>query len=238
MRRYSGTEQKPDLRYEIKMVAQEHYYHELMFVLRLNGAGIRGLYPPRRVQSIYLDTPHGAALGENHAGISHREKIRFRWYGPEERGVHGTLENKVKENTIGWKHLLPIDTSLDVAGVDRVQFTEVLRAHLTPEWRSRFCVFLEPVQWISYLREYYCTAEGKVRITIDRELRCADQRGRFLLSAQFPTPVPRALIIELKCAFEDYEHAGKLANRLPLSYDKCSKFVLASTPGIGVGAFL
>ncbi|MFH1998785.1 MAG: VTC domain-containing protein, partial [Planctomycetota bacterium] len=82
-------------RYEIKMVCQSQAYPEIRLCLDLDPSGLRVLYPPRRVQSLYLDTPEGDVLAENLAGISHREKIRFRWYGDEVRTVRGRLECKV-----------------------------------------------------------------------------------------------------------------------------------------------
>ncbi len=61
-----------DLRYEIKMVCEEWAHDWVVAALRTSRAGVRVLYPPRRVQSVYLDTPLGRSLEENLAGISSR----------------------------------------------------------------------------------------------------------------------------------------------------------------------
>ena len=54
--------ERPGLRYELKFACDEEAYAELRMSLRLDRAGIRTLYPTRRVQSLYLDTSFQRAL--------------------------------------------------------------------------------------------------------------------------------------------------------------------------------
>jgi hypothetical protein len=216
------------LRYEIKAVCQEAAFGRLLMILRMDPAGLRPLFPTRRVQSVYLDTPSGRALQENLAGISHREKVRVRWYGDEVRGVSAVLERKVRENSLGWKETLRLAEPIDVEGVRRADFVRRLRALATPEWRADLDRGLEPAQWITYLRDYLRTADGRVRLTLDRRLAAADQRLAFRLSRKLATPLPRLAVVEAKCAAADLDAAQELLSRLPLFVDRCSKFVLAS----------
>ena len=216
------------LRYEIKMACQESAYERLLAVLRLDPAAIRKLYPPRRVQSIYLDTPTGKALEENLAGISHREKIRVRFYGGSALGVRAVLERKVRENALGWKDTLRLSAPIDVEGVTHRSFLEQVKSASDSTWRSAIEACLEPVQWISYVRDYFRTADGRVRITIDRKLQAADLRHSQRLSFRLRTHLPRITVIEAKCAAKDYDAAQAILSRLPLFVDRCSKFVLAS----------
>ena len=232
----SATEQAGEnrlLRYEIKMVCQEHAYEHLLMILRLHPSCLRTVFPPRHVQSVYLDTHRGRAMEDNLAGISHREKIRFRWYGLQNTGVRGKLELKVREGTVGWKEIVPVEAAVDVEGARRNAFMKRLTENAPLEWRIRLSEGLDPVQWIAYLREYFVTANGRVRLTVDRKLKAWDQRGRFMLSSLFATPLPRVVIVEAKCDSEDYDEMRELMNRLPLYVDKCSKFVLASSPNHG-----
>ncbi len=222
-----------DLRYEIKMVCEEWAHDWVVAALRTSRAGVRVLYPPRRVQSVYLDTPLGRSLEENLAGISSRRKMRFRWYGDEVTRVLGRLEIKKRDNMLGSKEILDIVKPISVRDVDRVAFVASLGDQADREWRYRLHAGLEPVQWISYVREYFTTADGRVRVTIDHELRTWDQRYRFILSDSNQTFLPRVLIVEVKCSTEHYGAAQELVNRLPLYVDKCSKFVLASSPSEG-----
>lgn len=222
------------LRYELKLAGQEASYPRVVAALRLHPAAIRTLYPPRRVQSIYLDTPFDRALEENLAGISHREKLRFRWYGDRDEDVTGTLERKVRENSQGWKATVAVRQPVWVRDARRRAFVAALARAVPEDWRHRLDG-LEPAQWISYRREYLTTADRRVRLTIDRELRTWDQRGRARLTNAplAETPNPRVFVLELKCAPADLEAAQAIAARLPWPVDRCSKFVLASDPTHG-----
>lgn len=224
---------RENARYELKMVCQEDAYFRVRAALRLHPMAIRPLYSPRKVQSVYLDTLGRAALEDNLAGISHREKIRFRWYGEEARGVKGQLENKIRENMQGWKQILKINKTFDVEGQNSHGFLSKLREEATPGWKVRLSRGLYPVQWIQYEREYYATHHKRIRITLDRKLRAWDQRGRVRLSSRFHTPIPRFLVVEMKCSAHDFDAAQDLARSLPIPVDKCSKFVTASMPDEG-----
>ncbi len=219
---------RADARYEIKMACQEAAYEHVRTVLSMDPAALRTLHPSRRVQSLYLDTPTGTALEENLAGISHREKIRLRWYGDEGHGVAATLERKVRENALGWKDTFRLPGTIDVEGVPRWTFMQRLGELAAPNWRAALQNCLEPVQWITYLRDYLRTADGRVRVTVDRELRAADQRFEPALTSRRRTALPRICVVEAKCAPDDYDAAQSLLARLPLFVDRCSKFVLAS----------
>jgi hypothetical protein len=227
------------LRHELKAVCQESAYPLLRSHLEMHPSAPRELYPPRRVQSVYLDTPDNQALRKNLAGISHREKLRVRWYGEEARGVRAVLERKVRQAAMGWKDLAPLEVPLDVEGVDRLTFMRELRAAVPEAWAVELgSDGLEPVKWISYDREYIATADGRVRITLDRGLRATDLRGRFVLTHRLPSHLPRVLIAEAKCDAGAHDEAMALLQGLPLHVDRCSKFVLASLPEHGAIASL
>lgn len=221
------------LRHEIKLVCEESSYAALRMALRLLPAGLRELHPTRRVQSIYLDTALQRALEENRAGISMREKVRFRWYGEGRELVRGTLERKRRANTLGWKETLALAESIQVEGAPRASFVAALARAAGGTWRARLERGLEPVQWIAYRRDYLATADLLLRLTIDRELTAFDQRLVPRLSSARPTRLPRFLVVEIKCAPAALAAAQELANRLPLLVGRCSKFVLASDPTHG-----
>jgi hypothetical protein len=222
------------VRYELKLVCQEAAYDRVRMALRLQREGIGVLYPPRRVHSLYLDTVFRRALEENLAGISRREKLRFRWYGEACDTVRGVLECKVRENMLGWKRSVAVEEPIRVEGSPRRTFVERLAAAIADEaWRHRLRHGLEPVQWITYLRDYLATADRRVRLTLDRALCAYDQRLCTRISRRRPSPLPRILVIELKCAPEALDAARQLANRLAVRIDRCSKFVLASDSSHG-----
>lgn len=233
-----GHREPQALRHELKMACQESAREQVLMALRMHRAAVRPLHPTRVVQSLYLDTANGVALEENLSGVSHREKLRFRWYGEACDEVRGTLERKVRENMLGWKDFARVRTPLRVAGEDRWTFLRKLAAELPPAWQAEVPGCLEPVQWIRYSREYYTTADQAVRITVDSQIRAWDQRPRFRLGCSGASFLPRLLIVEAKCAKPNYAAAQELLESLPLVVDRCSKFVLASDPQHGPVASL
>ena len=158
---------REDLRYEVKMIAHASAYGLARHSLRLDTAGVRVLHPPRRVQSVYFDTLDQSAMHENLSGVSHREKLRFRWYGDSARGVTGRLERKVRENMLGWKDVVAVPGPLDVEGATRSELMRAVFDHLPAEWAVARAQRLGPVQWISYSREYFATANGTHQICSD-----------------------------------------------------------------------
>ena len=217
-------------RYELKMSCEERAYPLVLAQLRLHHAGIRTLYPSRLVQSVYLDTHDSRALSDNLAGISERHKLRLRWYGPDTRQVHGTLERKNRENMLGTKDTLELAEPIDVEGTTRLDFARRLRQLATPEWRRLLEGDMEPALWVAYDRDYLTTADHVVRVTVDRSLRFADQRYRVRLSPDRPTPTPRLLVVEFKAPLSARERLEELVQEMPMRVDRCSKFVLGTSP--------
>ena len=220
-----------DIRYELKLASEVHLYAEVRALLLLHSVGLSPIHHPRRIQSLYFDTLSDTALGDNLAGISHREKIRFRWYGDESLSVRGRLEKKVRENLQGWKEFGEVEGAFDVEGARRDELKTAIAAATTPAWRELLSGNLEIVQWITYQREYLATADGRVRVTLDKDLRTWDQRFSSRLTSKWRTPTPDLMIIECKVAPEDLERTEDLLSSLPVMVDKCSKFVIASSPG-------
>jgi hypothetical protein len=224
-----------ELRHEVKLIAEALAEDDTLARLRQHPVGLREPFPPRVVQSLYLDDPFQKALDENLAGISERRKLRFRWYGDDYKEVDGVLEEKLRSNQLGWKRRMPVRGPVRVEGATRAAFVRGLAHGLPPEWLERLGMGLEPVQWIAYRRRYFATADGVLRVTVDTELRAWDQRHRPALARRFPSPLPEVSIVELKCAASQSERLREIAGVLPLMVDKCSKFVLASDPAAGPG---
>ena len=222
---------RENIRYELKLASEVHLYEEVRSLLLLHSVGMAPIHHPRRVQSLYFDTPFDDALEDNLAGISHREKVRFRWYGEEARGVRGRLEKKVRENLQGWKEFGEVEGAFDMEAARRTELQAAFAGATSPTWRELLSCNLEIVQWISYQREYLATSDRRVRVTLDRDLTTWDQRFSAHLSSKWKTPTPDLMILECKVAPEDLPRLEGLLSSLPLMVDKCSKFVIASSPG-------
>jgi hypothetical protein len=55
----------PPLRYELKLVCEAPYLAQARSWLRLHPEGFRVAFPPRMVNSLYLDTPHLNSFNAN-----------------------------------------------------------------------------------------------------------------------------------------------------------------------------
>lgn len=226
------ADNRPGLRYELKIATNAGAWSRVRAALWTDRACLRRLYPERIVQSVYLDTPRGAALDENLSGQSQREKWRLRWYGEEADRVEAHLERKVRENALGWKEIFPLSTRIAVEGELRGHFLSELHRRLTPFVRERLHG-LVPAQWIRYTREYATSADRTLRVTLDREIRSWDLRIAPSLRRRCPTPIANILVLEIKCSPEHLDRAQALVGRLPFPVGRSSKFVLASASSHG-----
>ena len=170
-------------------------------------------------------------MRDNLSGISTRQKLRFRWYGDASDEVEGQLEWKCRNNSLGSKDVAKL-TPMKVAGVTRRAFCLGLRERAPELWQRRLRG-REPAQWIRYCRDYYGSADGDLRITVDRDLRTYDQRFDYVLSCRRKTPIPALMIVEVKASSEHREAIEQWLQRVGLRPSKCSKFVLATQPGEG-----
>jgi hypothetical protein len=218
------------LRCEVKLVAADTDRGRVMAQLRLLPMLLRPLHPTRTVQSIYLDTHEGLALEDNLAGISTRQKLRFRWYGDACDRVQGQLEWKQRENGFGDKEVFPLAALTAVAGSTRTAFWRALHEHAPPHWQQRLRG-REPAQWIRYRRDYLAGSGSELRVTVDSELRASDQRFCFTLSDRRSTPLPALLIVEIKAPRSAQPAIERWLQDVDLQPGKCSKFVLSSRPG-------
>ncbi|MGB8981022.1 MAG: VTC domain-containing protein, partial [Anaerolineales bacterium] len=73
----------PDARYEIKMAYEPGLLPELRSWIHSHPAGFATAYPPRQVNSAYMDTPDLNSFNDHLSGIPLRRKLRFRWYGED-----------------------------------------------------------------------------------------------------------------------------------------------------------
>ena len=121
-------------------------------VLRSHPAGFRPLYPQRRVNNIYFDSPELEEFYQNVAGNPQRRKHRLRWYGHESDVLENTVfEIKIKDNELGRKESQAAGT---VAWTNlREHFTQIPALKYLP---------LRPVLVNSYERTYWGNGERQV----------------------------------------------------------------------------
>lgn len=222
----------PD-RYELKFACERGYLPDILHWLCLDPAAVRVHHPPRTIQSLYFDTYDCRCLRENLAGVSSREKIRIRWYGGACDRVTGMLERKSRRDRLGRKRRLLLHEPIQIEGVSRVTFMHRLIRSVDAQWREVLAHGLEPSQWICYDRRYLRTFDGRVRVTVDQNIRAYDQRDRTILSRRCRTPLPGLVVLEFKSDVAHLAQLQELIQRSPVVLDRCSKYVLACRPQSG-----
>jgi hypothetical protein len=212
-------------RHEIKFVAEGLRHRELEARVRLHPDGFREAYPPRQVNNLYFDDPRYFTFQENLVGASARSKVRLRWYGDTVHPRSGVLEVKRKRNQLGWKLSFPIGA----VELDKDSWLEIrrkLRAELGDSARTWLDAAPQPVLINRYLRQYFESPGGRVRLTLDREQRVFDQRFSSRPNLTRRANLPDSVVVELKFAPADRALAAQAVQGLPLRLSRNSKYVI------------
>lgn len=216
-------------RYEIKYHLRADAYDTMCFLV--GGQGLLRTFPPRIVQSIYLDTADCRAAAENISGQSHRRKLRYRWYGEDVGAARGALELKRRENVLVIKERAAVVAPVAIQGQTRPTLARTLRLLSPPTFRALLDEGLEPTQWIRYERDYFATRDGRIRVTVDRRLKAWDLRDAYVVTNRIPTPLPDSVVVECKALVEHHDDLQDFAGTLPFTRTRCSKYVMACLPG-------
>ena len=211
-------------RYEIKMAYEPGLLPELHSWIDPHPAAFGIAYPPRQVNSVYMDTPNLDAFNDHLAGVPVRRKLRFRWYGEDLSKARGTMEVKNKSERAGWKIIQSVDCEFDLAHMTWSEIMESLRVNTTDVVHELLCV-ARPVTLSVYFREYYVSADGLVRLTIDSDLRSYDQLMTARPNIWFPQPLEQAIIVELKSDVENAKYIADVLSHFPIRSNRYSKYV-------------
>jgi hypothetical protein len=214
-----------ELRHELKIVVDSYRLAQARSWIRLHPAGFRTTFPPRLVNNLYLDTPHLNSFSANQAGVSTRQKLRLRWYGPITLLTsQPVLELKCKSDLLGNKKLQPLDCVIDWQRPYR-HILQTIRNSAGEKWIAWLNAASQPVLINHYYREYYANADGSLRATLDSTHVVYDQRLAARPNLQRRLPLTDIAVIELKAAPE-YSPALQAAMAyFPLPRSRNSKYV-------------
>lgn len=121
----------------------------------------------RFVNSIYFDDQNLRFAEENLAGISNREKIRLRWYGPKSEILNNPiLERKIKKNFQGFKETFVVKNfdNFYINKKNVLEITKKINQILSGK-------NLYPITQVCYKRHYFISSDNKVRATLDVDLK-------------------------------------------------------------------
>ena len=214
-------------RQEIKFVANRSDYGIILQWVNLHPLGFREAYPKRTVNNVYFDTNELLAYAENLAGISQRNKVRYRWYGEHDGPAKGRLEIKQKRNQYGWKQNFDAKEAPWSAGRSWHDVKQSLLSQCGPSakvWLNQFSI---PIMINRYERYYYESACGRIRVTLDFEQQVWDQRYSPCPDYSRKANLPETFVFE--CKFDRYERelASRVLLGLPIRVSRHSKYMNA-----------
>jgi hypothetical protein len=215
-----------DSRYEIKFVGRPSEHHRLRGWLHNSDVGFRSPYPDRVVNNIYFDGHDYRSYGENLSGASERVKLRYRWYGESETPERGQLELKCKRNFYGWKMRFPVAGAPYASGDTWRRLRGRMMEQLTPEGRFWLTAHPFAVLLNRYRRQYYVSADGRVRATIDTGLRVCDQRFKPVPNFARRANIAPSIVVEFKFARVDRLFASDILQGIPLRVSRHSKYMV------------
>jgi hypothetical protein len=220
--------QVPDTaRQEIKFVANLLNYGAIDQWLKLHSLGFYEAFPERIVNNVYFDTFELAAYDENLAGVSQRTKVRYRWYGESQGPSAGRLEIKQKRNQYGWKQIFKVPEAPWHSGISWID----VRKSIALQGGGAASVWLDqnPVAVMinRYLRRYYLSACGRIRITLDFDQQVWDQRYHPSPSFTRPANLPETFVVECKCDRAERDLASRVLLGMPIRVSRHSKYMNA-----------
>ncbi|PHN04947.1 polyphosphate polymerase domain-containing protein [Flavilitoribacter nigricans] len=202
------------MRYERKFPSTVLTANALEQLVLGHPLGFRKVYPDRRINNVYFDTPGWRTFHENLAGVSHRTKYRLRWYGPASGLIeHARFELKKKENLLGTKIIHTIAGKITLADAAAIpgSLPTLLQNALFPTLVN------------SYQRAYYESTDGAFRLTVDEDLSCNAFDPKIWAGRSFP---PELRVVELKYGREDDQRLDEFTQYWPLRLHRFSKYVM------------
>ena len=124
-------------------------------------------FPPRVVNSIYLDTPIYQDVWDNINGFGNRKKIRIRWYG-QINNTDVFIEEKKKINLVTQKTVKKLGIFKDYRELCNFINNEEF---LKQEFILKKKLNIKRSVFIQYLRNYFELPNQKLRLTVDRNLK-------------------------------------------------------------------
>ena len=158
-------------RHERKFIVPLESIIEVEKLCRFNHLKISRIYPERRINNIYFDTPYFRFYRNSIEGLSDRLKIRIRWYGDIlQNNIFPVLEIKTKKNNLGFK----INYTLGNLRLNNITTPDDIATWLQnqqlPDEILHILDSLKPVLINSYLRNYWMTENSEYRLTLDKDI--------------------------------------------------------------------
>lgn len=151
------------------------------------------------VRSVYFDTLQGKDFNEKEVGISHRRKIRFRYYNESPNTIKLEVKEKINKHTIKESIHLSKEEAIEVFQGDYTCLIDKysrLYEHLTT-------YAYKPSTIVDYEREAYINDAFNLRINFDMNIR-----GTKLTEGYFEANLPTFPLIDPVFYVLEVKHDG------------------------------
>jgi SPX domain protein involved in polyphosphate accumulation len=206
-------------RYERKYLTDRLSADQVANFLLLSPAVFQSIYYPRRVWSVYFDTPEFEYYQQNSLGFQFRKKIRIRWYEHDGETTAAQLEMKMKDGEMVQKTVLPLQT---VGGTGTLaDITAAVQKTLQKHFPEASA--LQPVLVNSYKRQYFLAEALGIRATVDTDISFSTPADweRAQSTARLPLT-----ILECKYLKENDPKLEQVMQKIPLHITKSSKYIM------------
>ena len=123
------------------------------FQSHLHQQGMKTLFEPRLITSVYFDTPDLNMFNDSEEGLLPRKKVRIRWYNDDKLF---TLENKTSSMEGRFKVPSKLVNHISESELNTKKRMDAQYGHIQPTLK------------VSYKRSYYVF--NKMRITFDKDI--------------------------------------------------------------------
>ena len=208
-------------RVEVKDVFSLFEISKVQKAIHLSKFAFQKSFPDRQINSIYFDDYSYRSLEDSIEGNSLRTKRRIRWYGMQKKEVDATLEVKKKQGIYSWKQLYKNKYTVNPNAKSWGEMVE----NKDEEDRYNTALLNElPRSIISYNRQYFCSFDGKVRITIDQNLQSFQQNFPFSPNLTRPKKHHNFMIIEVKVDSKNEYLVEQVRQEIPFTPKRFSKY--------------
>tara|TARA_Y100000591_G_C21847458_1_gene709506 strand:+ start:3352 stop:4017 length:666 start_codon:yes stop_codon:yes gene_type:complete len=204
-------------RFERKWLFKSNNSLALINALVRSNLFFRTQYPSRKVNSVYFDTNNYVSIRQNLDGVSNKKKIRIRWYGNKHIMSNPFVEIKSKKGFETKKESLKIK-ELDKVKLNNLEF---IKKELNSKLKLK--KIINPVLTTHYYREYFVSLNGKVRATVDYNLKSIFLNN--LSQIDIVKNFKNICILEFKYSTGLDKYVRKNLKDITLRLSKNSKFV-------------
>ena len=221
---YSTTTEK---RIELKDVFSTSEFSKFEKAIKLSKFSYYCPFPTRQINSIYFDDYSYSSLEDSIEGNSLRTKKRIRWYGIQKKKIDATLEIKKKQGIYSWKELYKNKYTVNP---NAKSWGEMVENKDKKDSYNTALLNQIPKSILSYNRQYFCSFNGKVRITIDQNLQSFPQNFPFSPNLIRSKKHYNFMIIEVKIASNDEHLVEQVRQEIPFAPRRFSKYCESLIP--------